>query len=89
MARNRDPEDDAPKLPLEDDVTRAIHLLEWARKRGFRVGPVLQVGDVKMQISDVRQVKMEGLDPERVTDLGPYGEFGLDDKDEPAPGTAG
>lgn len=86
MARS---DDQRPPLEPTDHVERAIRLLTWARAAGFRVGPTLQVGDVTMQVDDVRQRKQEGIggEPQRMT--GPYAEHGLDDDDVPAPGTAG
>lgn len=37
------------------DVGGAILLLEYARARGFRLGPYLQVGSVTVQVADTRQ----------------------------------
>lgn len=37
------------------DVGGALLILEYARARGFKVGPMLQVGGVVMQVSDTRQ----------------------------------
>lgn len=44
------------------DAGNAIALLEWARRRGFRIGPILEVGTVKMQIVDLQQARGE-VDP--------------------------
>lgn len=84
--------DEGEELPPNPnaDVAAAIHLLEYARSRGFRVGPVLEVGSVKMHINDLRQQKNEKLggDP-RPVDRGIYAEHGLNETDIPADGTAG
>lgn len=37
------------------NAAHALYLLEYARKRGFRIGPVLKVGDVVLQVRDIRQ----------------------------------
>jgi len=37
------------------DVGRIIYLLEYGRARGFRIGPVVQVGDAIVQVRDLRQ----------------------------------
>lgn len=78
--------DALPALPADHDVMAAIHLLEYARSRGFRVGPYLIVGSVKVQIRDVRQEKLENMGgvPERSEPLPPWFDIG-----EPEPGTAG
>ncbi len=37
------------------DVGQIIYLLEYARLRGFRIGPTVQVGDAIVQVVDLRQ----------------------------------
>jgi hypothetical protein len=89
MARRSSDELPAP-LPATDHVTRAIRLLEWARAKGVRIGPTLQVGDVIMQVTDMRQRAVDGTGgPADDVPQGPYAEHGLSDDEEPAPGTAG
>lgn len=41
------------------DTANAIYLMEYARKRGFRVGPTLKVGDVVLQVVDLRQAAQQ------------------------------
>lgn len=80
------PAPDMPELPPTDPVRRAIHLLEYARRQDFRIGPTLIVGDVRIEVEDIRQA----LRTERhrvVEDRGPYAEAGV--FDEPAEGTGG
>lgn len=36
-------------------VYQLIYLLEYGRKRGFRIGPTLQIGDVIVQVRDLRE----------------------------------
>lgn len=88
--RDRDIDGDRVKLPARDSVVRIIELLEWARRRGFRIGPTIQVGDVIMQVDDLRQAKQEGIGFDAgPQDGGVYAEAGLKEEDEPVPGTAG
>jgi len=55
----------------DSDVMQLIYLLEYARTRGFKIGPTVQIGTVIVQVADIRQAKMEqreqtqpDLDPE-------------------------
>lgn len=41
--------------PDDSDVAHIIYLLEYGRKRGFRIGPTVQIGDVIVQVRDLRQ----------------------------------
>lgn len=75
----------AARKPSTDNVDRAIRLLTWARAKGFKVGPVIVVGDVTLSVEDVRQPKIEAqLRPDRLDDDGD--EF---TDEEPVEGTAG
>jgi hypothetical protein len=62
MARKRDEviDDDgnilAPPAP-DSPVGQLIYLLEYGRKRGFRIGPRVQVGDTIVEVLDLRQRK--------------------------------
>jgi len=87
-----DEADAKPKdLSCTDSVERVIRLLEWARKGGYAIGPTVQVGDVIMNVQDLRLARREALrgekgrQPERTI----YQEHGLDDDDEPVDGTVG
>lgn len=82
----RKPTNDLPTATAADDhISRALYLLEYCRQRGFRVGPVVTVGDVTMQVEDIRQAKVEGQSFE--AEPGLYEIAGA--VDEPADGTAG
>jgi len=53
-------DDDGNSLPPIDpnsDVGRLTYLLEYCRIRGFRVGPRIQVGDVVLEVKDLRQTE--------------------------------
>ncbi|MGN6107240.1 MAG: hypothetical protein ACTHU0_19185 [Kofleriaceae bacterium] len=53
-------------LSPDDHVSRLIILLEYARRRGFRIGPTVQVGDVTLAVRDLRQddrSERDGSDP--------------------------
>lgn len=51
-------DEDGNALPPPEpgtDVAHAIYLLEYARLRGFRIGPALEIGVIKMHVRDLRQ----------------------------------
>ena len=50
-------EDGNELTPPEPGSTLAqvIYLLEYGRKRGFQIGPALQVGDIIVQVRDLRE----------------------------------
>ena len=52
------------------DTAHAIYLLEYARKRGFRIGPTLKVGELVVQVADLRQASQQAKD-DHVPDLDP------------------
>lgn len=56
------------------DVGQLVYLLEWARKRGFRIGPAVRVGGLVLQIQDLRQT--EGTGADLPADPGPWGDEG-------------
>jgi hypothetical protein len=41
--------------PPHSDVMQIIYLLEYARRREFKIGPMIQIGDVTLQVADLRQ----------------------------------
>ena len=81
--------DDTPVLPPTDDVARVIALLEWARCRGYRIGPTLQVGGVIMNVEDLRLAKVEGSGDVDPHEPDVYEAAGLAADDVPAEGTSG
>lgn len=62
-----------PPAP-QTDTERLIYLLEWARLRGFRLGPNLQIGDLVVQVTDLRQTEGRGGGGE--LDEGPWAAHG-------------
>lgn len=54
-----DPDDPTPDDLIEpadsDTLARILWFMEQARKRQFRVGPFLRVGNVTLQVADLRQ----------------------------------
>lgn len=66
--------------PAATDVGQLIYLLEWARKRGFRVGPAVRVGTLVLQVQDLRQT--EGSGQPGPPDPGPWVAAGHDMGDE-------
>lgn len=99
MARPRKPtpadleaEADAPPpaAPGDRDADDLMRLLLWGRAKGFRLGPVVRVGNVTVLVGDIRQGKAEGAGmPEIEPDRGIDHEYGLTMTDEPVEGTAG
>lgn len=82
MTRNTEILDDDGNVltPPEpgSDAANAIYLLEYARKRGFRVGPTLKIGDVVMQVRDLRQeTQMSQSQREEAPDLEPGSDMAL------------
>ena len=74
--RNEVIDDDGNVMPIPGaeagDVEKAIYLLEYARLRGFRIGPTLKIGDIVMSVADIRQEReMTKEQRERVPDLVP------------------
>ena len=60
MARKRDEviDDDGNVLPPPEPgspVAQIVWLLEYGRKRGFRIGPRVQIGDCVAEVLDLRQ----------------------------------
>lgn len=53
------------RTPLHD----IAWFLEWARKRGYRIGPLLEYQGVRMQVEDLRQPKIEGVMASMVDDV--------------------
>jgi hypothetical protein len=48
--------------PIEfasDDAKALIALLEYGRRRGFRFGPVIKIGSIELQVTDLRDAKKE------------------------------
>lgn len=76
-----DHDDDGNPLALPDaasDVAQLIYLLEWARIRGFRVGPTIQVNNLIVQVSDLRQASRRDRDD--APDPGPWAAAGYEEK---------
>ena len=65
-----DERDDAAPVGLSKDAADAVAILEWARRRGFQV-PIIEIGAVKLRVTDLRQPKREGLlgDPDAPDDI--------------------
>lgn len=64
-----DADGDQLPMPAENsDLADTIQLLEFCRRKGYVVGPMLRVGKLVMQIVDIRQRKREGLTGEPPAD---------------------
>ena len=69
MGKQIDADEEGNDLPVplaDSDVEQLIYLLEYGRKRGFRIGPTVQIGNVIIQVSDLRQSegRRQSNDPE-------------------------
>lgn len=40
-----------------------VALLEWARRRGFRIGPLVKIDGLTVQVQDLRQTEGRHVDP--------------------------
>lgn len=60
-------------------VGQLVALLEYGRRRGFRIGPFVQIGDVRLQVQDLRQDRDEGRSVELPPDAGPWAAQGVDE----------
>lgn len=50
-------------------IHQLVWLLEYGRKRGFRVGPTVQIGDVIVQVRDLRQARDYAEERQQGSDL--------------------
>ncbi len=83
MTRDREVVDDdgntIPQPPADHPVMTIIYLIEYGRKRGFRIGPTVQVGDTIVQVRDMRL--KEDQPPETAPERTIWQENGFDDKE--------
>lgn len=59
--------DPLPIPPAGSDLAALIQLLEFGRRKGFRIGPTVRVGSIVLQVKDLRQPEADGardVDPE-------------------------
>ena len=54
---------DPPVLDPLSDAGQLTMLLEWGRKRGFRIGPIVRLGSIQLQVQDLRQTEGRGIEP--------------------------
>lgn len=72
-------DEDGNTLVIEpdSDVGRLTTLLEYARARGFRLGPYVKVGEITCQVQDLRQDAARARDSV-VTEPDIYEQHGFD-----------
>lgn len=75
-------------LPLHD-VDHLMRLLKWGREQGIRIGPMVTIGEVSVQVTDVRQAKLEKFSKGEVEDIEVDILRASGGGDEPAEGTSG
>ncbi len=46
--------DELTPLDPKSNMAQLIHLLEYSRLKGYQVGPTIQVGDVIVQVRDLK-----------------------------------
>ena len=44
-----------PQPAAESDLADLIQLLEYGRRKGFRIGPMVRIGKITVQVADMRQ----------------------------------
>jgi hypothetical protein len=44
-----------PEVDPLSSAGQLVALLEWARRRNFKLGPMVKIGDVMVQVTDLRQ----------------------------------
>jgi hypothetical protein len=54
-----------------DPVYRLIYLLEYGRRRGFRIGPQVQIDGLIVQVQDIRQANAAAREMARTPDITP------------------
>lgn len=72
-------------LPDVDPLSSAgqlIALLEYCRRRGFRIGPYVKIGDVALQVQDLRQDMEAGRGVPREPEIGPWAAAGWEEGDK-------
>ena len=75
-----DERDDEAPSDLSKDAADVVAILEWARRRGFAI-PTIEVGTVRMRVTDLRQPKREGLLGDPDEPQGIYAEHSLAEDD--------
>lgn len=73
-----DSDEDGNVVPVpsaESDLAQLIQLLEYGRRRGFRVGPTVKIGALVVQVQDLRQNESQRSD-EFEPQMGAWEAFG-------------
>lgn len=63
--------DPLPQPVAASDLADLIQLLEYARAKEFVIGPIVQVGKIRVQVADVKQARRLGFDRPRNADPEP------------------
>lgn len=75
--------DEAGNAITIDPLTPAgqlVQLLEYARARGYRLGPYVKLDGLVVQVQDLRQAEGRGVAPP--PDIGPWAAAGYEEGDE-------
>lgn len=63
--------DPLPQPAPASDLADLIQLLEYARSKDFVLGPIVQVGKIRLQVADIRQARKHGMDRPRAAEPEP------------------
>lgn len=64
--------------PPDHPVMTVLYLMEYGRKRGFRIGPTVQVDGTIVQVVDLRQTAaVERMKKDEAPDLEPGSDMAL------------
>lgn len=61
-------------------VGQLVALLEYGRARGYRIGPLVKLDGLTVQVQDLRQVEGHGIAP--APDAGPWAAAGYEEGDQ-------
>jgi hypothetical protein len=69
-------------IPIDpaSTVGQLVALLEYARARGWRIGPFVKLDGLTIQVQDLRQREGQGIAPP--PDVGPWTAAGYDEGDQ-------
>lgn len=67
---------DIPEVKPDSDLGQIMAFMEWGRRRGFVIGPTIQVGETIVQIADPK-ARIEKT--ERVPDTSIWASHGHED----------
>ena len=70
--------DPVPQPAPESDLADLIQILEYGRRKGFAIGPMVRIGKIALQVTDMRLRRNAGAAEEPEPSI--WQEHGFDDK---------